>query len=260
MSFYPEGGTVAIGSAEGLRLYDTTDLLRQSCFWDWKRKGQETVSIAWGANRSQRSLVAGTQDDEGLVGRIVLLDTVAGKPVKGVNTEACSTLSIDPSGTIIAFTGGGRDGKPRRHVLRLYDAHRTDWHPISVIGIPSSKTNTIGEVVEAMWSPDGIHLACARDDNTIDVFDTRWLGQRQSMLAFKHDTDSSMTEGENSELYGVQGVAWFGSDKLVSGGADHCVRVWDVRKDEESRVLATLGGAVGFLVGSEDPELFPIVA
>ncbi|KAG9102057.1 hypothetical protein FRC06_002342 [Ceratobasidium sp. 370] len=260
MSFCPEGGIVAIGAADGLRLFDTTDSLSPGYHWGLKRKGQETVSIAWGANRSQRALVAGTQDDEGLVGRVVLIDVIASKMVRGMDVEACSTLSIDPSGTVIAFTGGGRDGKPRRHVLRMYDAHRTDWHPISVIGIPSSKTNTIGEVVEAMWSPDGIHLACARDDNTIDVFDTRWLGQRQSMLVFKHDTDSSMAEGENSELYGVQGVAWFGSDKLVSGGADHCVRVWDVRKDEESRVLATLGGAVGYLVGSEDPELFPIIA
>jgi WD40 repeat protein len=170
------------------------------------------------------------------------------------------TFSHTIIGNITAFTASGRDGKAHRHVLRLYDVNRSDWRAIGQIGIPASKTNTNGEVIEAHWSPDGIHLACARDDNTIDVFDTRWLGQKQCMLVFKHDTDSSLSEGENAELYGVQGIAWFGSERLVSGGADHCVRVWDTRKDEECRVLATLGGAVGYLVGSEDPGMFPIVA
>ncbi|KAG9100342.1 hypothetical protein FS749_015642, partial [Ceratobasidium sp. UAMH 11750] len=145
ISFCPEGGIVAVGSGDGLRIYDAADSLRPGFNWGWKRKGQETVSIAWGANRSQRTLVAGTQDDEGLAGRIVFIDAVASKKFGAIDSEACSTLSIDPSGTVIAFTGGGRDGKPRRHVLRLYDAHRTNWHPTSVIGIPSSKTKTIGE-------------------------------------------------------------------------------------------------------------------
>ncbi|KAG9128461.1 hypothetical protein FRC07_011218 [Ceratobasidium sp. 392] len=243
-----------------LRLYDTTQSLLPGYQWWSKRSGEAVVSIAWGVNRSQRMIVAGTQDDENIIGRLAIIDAVRGGLVSRVDNESCSTVSVDPSGTVIAFTGSGRDKKPHRHVLRLFDAHRTDWRPVSVIGIPASKSNTPGEVIEAMWSPDGIHLACARDDNSIDVFDTRWLGQRQSMLVFKHDTDASMNTGENTELYGVQGMAWFGSDKLVSGGADHCVRVWDVRKDEESRVLANMGGAVGYLVGSEDPELFPIIA
>lgn len=77
------------------------------------------------------------------------------------------------------------------------------------------------------------------------------------MAVFRHDNDASA--GENDESYGVQGIAWFGSEKLVSGGSDHCIRLWDVRKDEPCKVLATLSGAVGNLVGTEDPHMFPIV-
>ena len=78
------------------------------------------------------------------------------------------------------------------------------------------------------------------------------------MAVFRHDTDAST--GENDESYGVQGIAWFGSEKLVSGGSDHCIRLWDVRRDEPCKVLATLSGAIGNLVGTEDPHMFPIVA
>ncbi|KAG8767135.1 hypothetical protein FRC12_006427 [Ceratobasidium sp. 428] len=260
ISFCPEGGLVAVGHGEGLQIYDAAQALTPGFLWSSKRKGQEATSVAWGVARSQRKLVAGTQDDDGLVGRLAIIDAIAGKSISLMESESCSSLSVDPSGTVLAFTGCGRDGKPRRHVLRLYDAHRTDWRPTAVIGIPGSKTNTRGEVVEAAWSPDGIHLACARDDNTIDVFDTRWLGQRQSMLVFQHETDSSVSQGENTELYGVQGTVWFGSDTLVSGGGDHCVRVWDIQRNKTRRILATLGGPVGFLAGSEDPELFPVLA
>lgn len=173
----------------------------------------------------------------------------------GYNLSRATFITIIRVGTITAFTGSGRGGNPRRHILRLYDVKRTGWQGTSQIGIPSSKTESNGEVIDAAWSPDGIHLACAREDNSVDVFDTRWLGQKQCMLVLKHDTD-----GNSAESYGVQGIAWFGSEKLVSGGADHCVRVWDVRRDEPCRVLATLGGGVGCLIGSEDPGMFPIIA
>lgn len=161
-------------------------------------------------------------------------------------------------GTITAFTGSGRGGNPRRHILRLYDVQRSGWQGTSQIGIPSSKTEGNGEVIVAAWSPDGVHLACARDDDSVDVFDIRWLGQKQCMLVFKHDTGGNIVG--DSESFGVQGLAWFGSEKLVSGGADHCVRLWDVRRDESCNVLATLSGGVGCLIGSENPELFPIIA
>ncbi|QRW04913.1 hypothetical protein RhiLY_03912 [Ceratobasidium sp. AG-Ba] len=228
-----------------LRLYDVNNELASKNGWSYKWKGHQVVSIAWGVARSKDKIAAGAQDDAGLEGRVMFIDSRIGKAVRGADTEACTSLTLDPSGTVIAFTGAGRDGKPHRHVLCLYDALRTEWRPTAMIGMPSSKTATLGEVLEAKWSPDGIHIAFARDDNTIDVFDTRWLGQRESMLVFKHDRD---------------GIAWFGNDKLVSGGADHCVRVWDVRKEQECRVVATLAGRIGYLDGSEDPELFPIVA
>ncbi|KAG8680785.1 hypothetical protein FRC09_017978, partial [Ceratobasidium sp. 395] len=65
--------------------------------WSSKRKGQETTSVAWGVARSQRKLVAGTQDDDGLIGRLVIIDAIAGKSISLMESESCSSLSVDPS-------------------------------------------------------------------------------------------------------------------------------------------------------------------
>lgn len=66
--------------------------------WTWKRRGEETVSAAWGVGRSKGMVVGGTQHNELVYGRLVHIDAEVGKGIKSFETEACSSLTIDPTG------------------------------------------------------------------------------------------------------------------------------------------------------------------
>jgi hypothetical protein len=83
---------------DSLRLFNAAQSLKLNFRWTWKRRGHEVVSAAWGAGRSQRKLVAGTQQTELVEGRLVLVDAIAGRAVSFIDAEACSTLSVDPTG------------------------------------------------------------------------------------------------------------------------------------------------------------------
>ncbi|KAF8760992.1 WD40 repeat-like protein [Rhizoctonia solani] len=258
MEFHPGGGVVAVGCRRGLKLFATGGLLEKKYHWYLKKKGQNIVNASWGAGRSRDSVVCGAQADDGIDGKLVLIDGQVGQCLVSTDSESCCTVSVDPIGTRTAFTGSGRGGNPKRFVLRLYDPQRMGWKRIAEIGIPSSKSEVDSEIIDSAWSPDGIQLACSRADNSVNVLDTRWLGQKGCMRVFRHDIDQSPVTSADS--FGVQGVVWFGSETLVSGGADHCVRVWDTRRSESGRVIARLGGGIGCLIGSEDPQLFPLIA
>ncbi|CAE6521636.1 unnamed protein product [Rhizoctonia solani] len=258
VQFHPEGGVVAVGCRYGLKLFGTTESLELKYQWYLKSRDQNIVNASWGAGRTRDNVVCGAQADDGIDGRVVLVDGKVGQCLISTESESCCTISVDPTGTRTAFTASGRGGNPKRYVLRLYDPQRTGWKRITEIGIPSSKSEMDSEVIDSAWSPDGIQLACARADNSVNVFDTRWLGQKGCMRVFRHDTDQDLVA--NADSFGVQGVVWFGSETLVSGGADHCVRVWDTRRSDPCRVIARLSGGIGCLIGSEDPQLFPIIA
>ncbi|CAE6418982.1 unnamed protein product [Rhizoctonia solani] len=258
MQFHPGGGVVAVGCRRGLKLFTTAESLEHKYQWYLKAKGQNIVNASWGAGRSRDNVICGAQADDGIDGRLILVDGKAGQCLVSTDSESCCTVSVDPTGTKTAFTGSGRGGNPKRFVLRLYDPQRTGWKRIAEIGIPSSKSEVDSEVIDSAWSPDGIQLACSRADNSVNVFDTRWLGQKGCMRVFRHDADQA--SATNADSFGVQGVVWFGSETLVSGGADHCVRVWDTRRSDPCRVIARLGGGIGCLIGSEDPQLFPLIA
>ncbi|QRW19395.1 WD40 domain-containing protein [Rhizoctonia solani] len=256
MEFHPGGGVVAFSFS--LKLFATGGLLEKKYHWYLKKKGQNIVNASWGAGRSRDNVVCGAQADDGIDGKLVLIDGQVGQCLVSTDSESCCTVSVDPIGTRTAFTGSGRGGNPKRFVLRLYDPQRMGWKRIAEIGIPSSKSEVDSEIIDSAWSPDGIQLACSRADNSVNVLDTRWLGQKGCMRVFRHDIDQSPVTSADS--FGVQGVVWFGSETLVSGGADHCVRVWDTRRSESGRVIARLGGGIGCLIGSEDPQLFPLIA
>ncbi|KAJ1311115.1 hypothetical protein OPQ81_009616 [Rhizoctonia solani] len=258
MQFHPEGDVVAVGCRQGLKVLTTAESFKLKYQWHLKPKAQTIVNASWGAGCSRDNVVCGAQSDDGIDGKLALVDGKIGQCLVSTECESCCTVSVDPTGNKTAFTGSGRGGNPKRYVLRLYDPQRTGWKRITEIGIPSSKSEVDSEVIDSAWSPDGIQLACSRADNSVDVFDTRWLGQKGCMRVFRHDTDQSSAASPDS--YGVQGVVWFGSETLVSGGADHCVRVWDTRRSDPCRVIAKLGEGIGCLIGSEDPQLFPIIA
>ncbi|KZT42021.1 WD40 repeat-like protein [Sistotremastrum suecicum HHB10207 ss-3] len=106
-----------------------------------------------------------------------------------------------------------------------------------------------GEISDISFSPDGLILALGRNDDIIDIYDTRFLRHEKVLKRLSHHPDKKTA---NKELYGITGVRWLQPDSalascghynLVTGGADGMVRLWDVSKSlgtpEDSMVLSS---------------------
>lgn len=80
------------------------------------------------------------------------------------------------------------------------------------------------EVTSMAFSPDGILILVARNDNEVHVYDSRYLGEGENArpLMYVHDGDDKTI---GTSRYGVQGAEWvdgWGGLGLgiVSGGQD----------------------------------------
>jgi len=116
---------------------------------------------------------------------------------------------------------------PNRHSLRLYDVHRR--HPIAIstldlVTFPErpADVNFEGEVNVATFSPDGMYLALARNDNHTHVYDRRMLA-RGPMFDYEHFGERQVAS--QSDSYGVVNAQWIQSSLtrrmvLVTGGED----------------------------------------
>lgn len=123
--------------------------------------------------------------------------------------------------------------------MQLYDiAHQGFEHPMQVTALqPFVLNNTRGfesEVTSAKFSPDGMLIALARNDNSTHIYDIRNLlcGPLYKLRHNGHDKNK-WTGGEN---YGVTHIEWEsewyrGAEHglgLVSGGGDGTVLLWDL--------------------------------
>jgi WD40 repeat protein len=112
-------------------------------------------------------------------------------------------------------------GSLESHILRLYDIQRKDGRsPITTLSLNDFIAD--GEVNCAAFSPDGIYLAAARNDNVVDVYDSRNL-EDGPLYKFKHKDPNYGTPG--IESYGIVEAQWVTSFNgrslgLVSGGND----------------------------------------
>jgi WD40 repeat protein len=118
------------------------------------------------------------------------------------------------------------------HTLQLYDvARRAFGVPAATarcapFRLPPGDVRTGGEVTTAAFSPDGLLLACARNDDAVHVFDVRRL--TRPIAQFSHDGGRDANEGTGKGQYGVTQVRWVQEHRrgvgrglaLVSGGGD----------------------------------------
>ncbi|EGN92249.1 hypothetical protein SERLA73DRAFT_191363 [Serpula lacrymans var. lacrymans S7.3] len=136
-------------------------------------------------------------------------------------------MAIDARGQNLALFTCGEAGS---HPVRIYDVRRKTGRATSEIELHEfHRADDHDEVNCASFSPDGIFLAVGRSDNTLHVYDSRYLG-RGPLYRFSHEDPNQGVAGKS---YGVVEAQWImGRDRcklgLVSGGNDGCVRMWDV--------------------------------
>ncbi|KAH7108230.1 WD40-repeat-containing domain protein [Auriculariales sp. MPI-PUGE-AT-0066] len=131
------------------------------------------------------------------------------------------------------------NGTPKDTFLNILDL-RSNWRYLSTVAGPINlPSDTVGISPVVAFSPDGIHLALGCADNSVYLYDRRWLsaGRFQHFARFRHQQPLP-----GPESYGVTMVAWApergtmsltgghsrGAFGLYSGGADGQVRLWNV--------------------------------
>lgn len=114
------------------------------------------------------------------------------------------------------------------HTLRIYNIRTNEYRrPLFETELEQFSRDD-GEVSRATFSPDGIFLALARNDNDVHVYDSRNLG-RGVLYRFSHHNVNSHHNTKHmaygSDAYGVVEANWVtGFDGkalgLISGGDD----------------------------------------
>jgi len=111
-----------------------------------------------------------------------------------------TAVAYSPTGDRLAVGDAGRQ-------IEVY-SRGGDWTAL----IRGRWVSHTSRVTCLSWSPDGTHLASGSLDESIYVW--RFADQTSNLyLPYVH-------------VSGVTGLAWLGTDRLVSAGNDHCVVTW----------------------------------
>ena len=116
-------------------------------------------------------------------------------------------------------------GEGNAHILRLYDIGKRDKRATATVSLEKYATRHDGfegEVNCSTFSPDGLFLALARNDEQTHVYDVRYL-TRGPVFVYEHKGEcrtASLTD-----RYGVVKAQWVQSARsqrigLVTGGED----------------------------------------
>ncbi|TFY52122.1 hypothetical protein EVJ58_g10187 [Rhodofomes roseus] len=242
-------------------------------------KTDETGDIAWGCGPLSDKLFASsmTKAEKAFSGTHKVFDMTTERPICTMEIqEAGDSIAVHPAGTFVAIAT-----KPskRAHTLYLFDGRRLGSQPVHTLALDSFQQS----VTTMKFSPDGVYLALARDDNTTDVYDARFLG-RGKLHAFTHEPGNVLTY--TKDVYGVVEAQWVEGHPsglgLVTGGCDGacvtlalvaggmaegpvgCVRLWDVRladSDPNNGLpIAQCGHDLGhFSLGDPSRDEMPLV-
>jgi len=179
-------------------------------------------------------------------GELVILNTDTWEEVKRekVSEKNLRSLSINPSGTMLAAGGSDNDChifslpdiRPIRtlkghsssiftavfidetHLLTgARDAHLKHWEVIDGNEIASLPAHmfTINEIA---FSPNRAHFVTVSRDKSIKIWATKELKLLKVI---------ERTKGIDTHTHSVNTVAWMGGKKIITGGDDRKILVWE---------------------------------
>ncbi|KAL0065171.1 hypothetical protein AAF712_007841 [Marasmius tenuissimus] len=228
----------------------------------FRRSACNALAMVWGIGPTEGYIFATSEPDNHNAWKgshlMFHAENTRGKDsrieLKEADDEPGDAITLSPDGkTLALFTCTSTTNK-----MRLYDVatksskpYRTLNLPSFVLGLVDNEDDWSAAVNSASYSPDGIYLAVARNDNTVHMYDSRML-ERGTLHEFEHDGPSRVSPGKSS--FGVLGAQWLESPSsnrlgLVTGGNDGCVRLWspllanDDRKN--GRVLLEAAADIG---------------
>ncbi|KAF8159542.1 WD40-repeat-containing domain protein [Crassisporium funariophilum] len=258
--FKPETSILAVATKR-IQLYDLSDDDHRNVV-NFKISNQLTNpnvigAIVWGTESTKDHLFASSEpcSPEVFEGIHKVFDLESQTMIYQLDAaEAGDVIALDPTGSTLALATRGPDNK---HFLRLFDARRrlpTATTHISLESFPVREENFEGEVNNATYSPDGIFLALARNDNHTHVYDVRMLGRSEGPLFdYRHSGESKVASRE--EMYGVVKAQWVHSEMtrraaLITAGEDGCVRMWNpliaATNRKNGSILAEVNSDVGY--------------
>ncbi|EIW64779.1 uncharacterized protein TRAVEDRAFT_111056 [Trametes versicolor FP-101664 SS1] len=200
-------------------------------------RGHFTAGMAWGAHASSNYLFASSASPTDGTGHHKMFDVAHNKLVVEFDAkrEACSTLALDASGKCERLFIA-TEGPETTFNLRQFDVRARLRKPVQTVALEPFADITdkaAMDINSLSLSADGLYLAAGRTDNWVDVYDARALG-RGPLHAFAHEESD---KPDRRAMYGIVKTEWVAGAPygvgLVSGGADGCVRLWDVRRSSD---------------------------
>ena len=224
-------------------------------------KNRSAGDFVWGCGPSQGFLFASSEGDTG--GRHSVFDVERGQASYVFNTNQTGDAlglnvdgtSLPPSllfctyhyyhllpGSLLALVTGDNS---RNHQLQLYDIRtrqectsatkilpfqfppRPDGLHENYFSEPPGHEHSC-----VVFSPDGMYIALARSDNCTHVYDLRMMSSSEEaeeevrlLAEYKHESMRSKTTYSDT-YFGIVRAEWV-HHRLVTGGNDGCVRMWD---------------------------------
>lgn len=126
-----------------------------------------------------------------------------------------------PSGHRISLVSFDHKSSTSQHTLDFLDLRTSSMQSVHHQDLLPFATGS-GQVLSASFSPDGIFWTCARDDNTVHVWDSRFMGRDGKPLRILRHGPSV----DPQDAYGVTAMTWtdnYASSSapiLVTGGDD----------------------------------------
>ncbi|KAI0093147.1 WD40-repeat-containing domain protein [Irpex rosettiformis] len=258
VSFQPDSPIFAAWDSQGyIRIHKTNN--RQ--FFERKvcrtEDSQPVQALIWGRERTGNMVFASTASEvwNDHSGYHKVFDAESGAPLRAFNNQnAGECLDVNPRGNELALVTCGTE---QLFELSMYDIRSRElsrsiqldrlphWYEENDENRTDSSVNKLPSTInQVSYSSDGVYIALARSDNAVHVYDSRFLNRR--LYNFRHNWGS---EGTLDDLkYGVYQIQWVdcpntGKLSLISGGADGCVRLWDLTAGR-SRLWYTEDGAV----------------